>query len=231
MTLIQGSCASLAGTTQKPPTTCAGGLTLSPLCDRMQQRTRLRSNVLLRTDEVPYKTVIFPHHNATFAVWRRGWDSNPRCPCGHGGFQDRHPLYQGITSRAAVSKNPRSIRAVQCLLSWPVSSYTALWISSWICSRLSTVDHHQVRHRLLDGLLLLRFQRRHQLRDVYADSEILQFAFRLIHPAPIVRPWMRGTIKETELCPICGFPMAERRGCTPWCRVCGYKGACEDPTS
>ena len=24
-----------------------------------------------------------------FHFWRKGWDSNPRYPCGHAGFQDR----------------------------------------------------------------------------------------------------------------------------------------------
>ena len=34
--------------------------------------------------------------------WRKGWDSNPRYPCGHAGFQDRclkplgHPSKPGI---------------------------------------------------------------------------------------------------------------------------------------
>ena len=25
----------------------------------------------------------------SIVLWRKGWDSNPRCPCGHAGFQDR----------------------------------------------------------------------------------------------------------------------------------------------
>src|SRR6516225_5285058 len=35
--------------------------------------------------------------------WRMGWDSNPRCPCGHAGFQDRclkplgHPSFAIVT--------------------------------------------------------------------------------------------------------------------------------------
>lgn len=32
-------------------------------------------------------------------------------------------------------------------------------------------------------------------------------------------------------CPVCHFPMREQRGCTVWCRNCGYKGVCGDPTS
>lgn len=37
--------------------------------------------------------------------------------------------------------------------------------------------------------------------------------------------------EEAEYCPICGFPMTERRGCTPFCTNCGYKGVCGDPHS
>ncbi|GLG01576.1 hypothetical protein Alches_16160 [Alicyclobacillus hesperidum subsp. aegles] len=44
---------------------------------------------------------------------------------------------------------------------------------------------------------------------------------------------MESKPKETPkvYCPICGFEMTEQRGCTPWCRNCGYKGVCGDPTS
>lgn len=41
-----------------------------------------------------------------------------------------------------------------------------------------------------------------------------------------------GDDGATEIyCPVCHFPMGEQRGCTPWCRNCGYKGVCGDPTS
>ncbi len=33
--------------------------------------------------------------------WRMGWDSNPRCFCKHGGFQDRCLKPLGHPSRAA----------------------------------------------------------------------------------------------------------------------------------
>lgn len=39
--------------------------------------------------------------------WRKRWDSNPRYPCGHAGFQDRclkplgHPSKSGIQARNA----------------------------------------------------------------------------------------------------------------------------------
>jgi hypothetical protein len=37
------------------------------------------------------------------AIWRKGWDSNPRYPCRHAGFQDRclkplgHPSLRGFS--------------------------------------------------------------------------------------------------------------------------------------
>lgn len=41
---------------------------------------------------------------------------------------------------------------------------------------------------------------------------------------------------ETEeeavaICPVRGLEMKETRGCYPWCKNCGYKSVCGDPTS
>ena len=41
-------------------------------------------------------------------AWRKGWDSNPRCPCRHAGFQDRclkplgHPSVLGVEALSKV---------------------------------------------------------------------------------------------------------------------------------
>src|SRR6516165_9279414 len=57
----------------------------------------LRENLWINT--------INPHNVLKSLVyWRMGWDSNPRCPCGHAGFQDRclkplgHPSFAIITT-------------------------------------------------------------------------------------------------------------------------------------
>src|SRR3954469_23826638 len=39
--------------------------------------------------------------------WRKGWDSNPRYPCGHAGFQDRCLKPLGHPSSSAASSTYR----------------------------------------------------------------------------------------------------------------------------
>jgi len=36
---------------------------------------------------------------------------------------------------------------------------------------------------------------------------------------------------QKPYCPVCGFEMKETRGCCPWCKNCGYKSVCGDPTT
>ena len=60
------------------------------------------------------------------AIWRKGWDSNPRYPCRHAGFQDRclkplghpsvtsdinHPA-EGISRKSWLARNLRAQRLV-----------------------------------------------------------------------------------------------------------------------
>jgi hypothetical protein len=60
--------------------------------------------------------------------WRKGWDSNPRYPCGHAGFQDRclkplghpskHDRQTGFAEQAAKTRNSVPV---------PLSLHTCLW--------------------------------------------------------------------------------------------------------
>ena len=43
-------------------------------------------------------------------IWRKGWDSNPRYPCGHAGFQDRCLKPLGHPSDSGISIAYRTLR-------------------------------------------------------------------------------------------------------------------------
>ena len=45
-------------------------------------------------------------------VWRRGWDSNPRCACTHNGFRDRpdRPLWHPSAGSGGILLPPQVVR-------------------------------------------------------------------------------------------------------------------------
>ena len=88
-------------------------------------------------------------------VWRKGWDSNPRCPCRHAGFQDRclkplgHPSVAGPHILAGPRRQCEAVVAKQAMKDgWPQcqakQSRRAIG-EVRIPARSGTVELHQAR--------------------------------------------------------------------------------------
>ena len=59
-------------------------------CDASLSKLMLRRTYGSHPTCLLHHTKNDPYHGSyALYVWRRGWDSNPRCPHEHGGFQDR----------------------------------------------------------------------------------------------------------------------------------------------
>ncbi len=53
-------------------------------------------------------------------IWRKGWDSNPRCRCRHDGFQDRFFKPLGHPSRKIYGSNYSAKRVLPLQISFVV---------------------------------------------------------------------------------------------------------------
>ena len=110
--------------------------------------------------------------------WRKGWDSNPRYPCGHAGFQDRclKPLGHPSNPLKSFSSSKRRVRPLPRLppLGCPTPPVASVYGSPAGFVNATLARRAGSRHPTFDlgaaGFPIRDFTRRHGMAFVHFEA-------------------------------------------------------------